>query len=210
MWTRWHTYADSRNLHIVKCQPFTLATGLCIHCIGLCFWLFSTWQVNTWTRLWPPLETNTSAGLILSLILPQAVWTSVSTVPHPHPPSVNGRKDERGRYEGLTRGRRKIVDFFTYQFDSCISSQFLCLQLILRVHTILHCVCKKKCEKSAAKRAIRPLLVTGWVSKLSTGVVVGATTEPHPSESQCASLAAAISALVPLLITSVDHLCAIS
>lgn len=158
LWTRWHTYADSRNLQIIKCQHLTLATGLCIHCIGLCFWLFSTWRVNTWTsdnqilqRRRPPLETNTSAGLIQSLILPQAVWTSVSTVPphtipaihHPRPPSVHGRKDERGRYEGLTRGRRKIVDFFPYQFDSCISSQFLCLQLIFRVHTILHCVCKK-------------------------------------------------------------------
>lgn len=100
LWTRWHTYADSRNLQIIKCQHLTLATGLCIHCIGLCFWLFSTWRVNTWTsdhqilqRRRPPLETNTSAGLIQSLILPQAVWTSVSTVPPPHhprhPPSLS-------------------------------------------------------------------------------------------------------------------------
>lgn len=38
---------------MVKYQHFTLATGLWIHCIGLCFWLFSTWRVNTWTS-WSP------------------------------------------------------------------------------------------------------------------------------------------------------------
>lgn len=98
------------------------------------------------------------------------------------------RKDERGRYEALTRGKMDNVDFsnssvtaaspnylavYVYVFTVCV-----CVYSSYSVCTQHFTACIN--AKSAAKRVVRPLCVTGWVSMLFTEVVVGAATEPHP------------------------------
>lgn len=63
------------------------------------------------------VETHTSARLVQSLILPQDVWTSVSTVPwSPLCTGVRG-KDERSRYEGFTRREEGNWWLFKHQSD---------------------------------------------------------------------------------------------
>ncbi len=146
-------------------------------CVSICLLSGSTRRVNTRPSDCSPeeaetLETHTSARLVQSLILPLAVWTSVNTLPRsPLCPGVKG-KGERGRYEGLTRGRKETVDFFEYQFDSYVSR--LSTPLIVYVSVLLHntvCVCSSysvciqyftACinANSAAKRAVRTLSVS--------------------------------------------------
>ncbi len=137
----------------------------------------------------------------------------------PVPPLCRG---ERKGWEGSQIQRSDQRDkgscwLFEYQFDSCISwlstDPSVCVYLFACAYRE-YSVCIQYFNpcinaKRAAERVARPLC-----HSMSQHVVYWSccwsNNRASPSESQCASLAAAISALVPLLITSVDNLCTIS
>lgn len=143
--------------------------------------------------------------------------------PYTQSPFCRGmrRKNERRRYEGLTRGGRKMLIFYFFVSStgaSPVSRQiYLCLSMCFCIS--LSCVCVYSLysvliqyftlciyAKSAPTRTLHH-----WMSQhVAYSSCCWSNNRALPSESQCASLAAAISALVPLLITSVDQLCAIS
>jgi len=169
-------------------------------------------------------ETHTSARVIQRAFLPQeeSQDSPAST------PSVQGWgkgcEMEMGRFD-LSEKRKLLFSFKKrWQLDSCISwvdKTLYVLFLYIYSHLFICCsvfvcvqyLCVHRNVMSAAKEVVGAVFVFrvfGWLSILFTEVVVGAQNSASPSESQCASLAAAISALVSLLITSFDHLCAIT
>lgn len=125
----------------------------------------------------------------------------------------------------LTRGRKETVDISNISLTALspdCTQIYLCTTACFCISQWLcicsFCVCMQDfavCTnvKSASKRAVRTLCVSlcHWMSQhVVYRSCCWRNNRASPSESQWASLAAAISALVPLLITSVDHLCAIS
>lgn len=159
-----------------------------------------------------------------SVPLPQAAWMSFSTAP-PVPFCPPLSRGERKWWEweicGFDQRKRGKSRFFEYEFNGYISwlyswfRRFNCVYLCVYVLQFTFCMYLPVCikTKSASKRVERTLSVSPC-HRMSQHVVYWSccwsNNRALPSESQCASLAAAISALVPLLITSVDHLCAIS
>lgn len=101
-------------------------------------------------------------------------------------------------YRRPARGRNEYVDF-----ESCVPSLGADLSAWA---CVLYAPSARR--QTVALKGPAEHRVIGWVSVFA-GVVVGATAELYPG-SHCASLAAAASARIPPLITSADHLRAIT
>lgn len=188
---RWETnvYICSQLMHR------SIARFRCLQVSVILLWQWSAlYSWGTWERspkgCWNLRETH----ICKRHLEPHPSWANRDICQHDPPPPLSAEvKGKRRGWETwhLTSRRKETVDPLNIY---SIWQQHVPTELhVYHAGPWLH---------------LKSLVQTRWVSMLLSEVA--GNNRASPSKSQWASLAAAISAPAPLLITSVDHLCAIT